>query len=246
MKQRTRIFFALVVVLLLIAGGAALFFSENTKRSRAAEYTPQISPADFTTNITNKYFALPVGKKLTYETIAQGSVKERVEIEILRETKNIGGFETVVYLDREYKNGQLVEETRDYLAQHKNGDVWYFGEDVDNYSSGIVLNHSGSFHHGKDGAKAGIWMKAEQRVGDSYRMEFYVGHAEDMRDTIATGETVSTKTRTYTDCVKVYDWTPLEKNAREYKYHCPEVGALVLTEDLETGSRSELVNVVQP
>jgi hypothetical protein len=89
-------------------------------------------------------------------------------------------------------------------------------------------------------------MKAEQRVGDSYRQEFYVGNAEDMRDTVATGETVSTKAGTFTDCVKVYDWTPLEKNSREHKYHCPQVGGLVLTEDLHTGSRSELVNVVQP
>jgi hypothetical protein len=109
-----------------------------------------------------------------------------------------------------------------------------------------LMHHAGSFLHGKDGAKAGIWMKAEQRVGDSYRQEFYPGHAEDMRDTVATSETVSTKTRTYTDCVKVYDWTPLEENARKNKYHCPEAGGLVLTEDLETGSRSELVSVVQP
>jgi hypothetical protein len=93
---------------------------------------------------------------------------------------------------------------------------------VNNYANGMLLNHSGSFLHGRDVAKAGIWMKAEQRTGDSYRQEFYVGHAEDMRDTVATGETVATKTRTYTACIKVYDWTPLEKNAREeYKYHLP-------------------------
>jgi hypothetical protein len=245
MNQRTKIFFALVIVLLVV-GGAALFFFDNTNRSRAAEHNPQINPADFTTKITNKYFDLPVGKKLAYETTEQGSVTERIEIEILQETMTIEGVETVVYLDKEYKNGQLAEETRDYLAQYKNGDVWYFGEDVSNYSNGKLLNRSGSFLHGKDGAKAGIWMKAEQRVGDSYRQEFYAGHAEDMRDTVSTGETVSTKTGTYTDCVKVYDWTPLEENARKYKYYCPEVGGLVLTEDLQTGSRSELVNVVQP
>ncbi|WP_240987222.1 hypothetical protein [Arthrobacter sp. Soil736] len=245
MNPRTKIFFALIV-LLLVVGGATLFVFDTTKRSRAAEYNPQIDPADFTTKITNKYFALPVGKKLTYETTQQGRVTERIEIEILQETMTIEGVETVVYLDKEYKNGHLVEETRDYLAQHRNGDVWYFGEDVNNYWNGMLLHHSGSFLHGKDGAKAGIWMKAEQRVGDSYRQEFYVGQAEDMRDIVATGETVSTKTGTYTDCVKVYDWTPLEKNSREHKYHCPQVGSLVLTEDLETGSRSELVNVVLP
>jgi hypothetical protein len=245
MNPRTKIIFAAVLVLLVV-GGAALFFFDSNKRSRAAEYNPQINPADFSTQITNKYFSLPVGKKLTYETTRQGSVTERIEIEILQETKTIEGVETVVYLDKEFKNGQLVEETRDYLAQHKNGDVWYFGEDVKNFWNGMLMNNAGSFLHGKDGAKAGIWMKAEQRAGDSYRQEFYVGHAEDIRDTVATGETVSTRSGTYTDCVKVYDWTPLEKNAREHKYHCPQVGALVLTEDLETGSRSELVNVVQP
>jgi hypothetical protein len=244
MPLRTKIFLG-VLVLLLVVGGGVFLYNDNVKRSRAGEYNPEISPADFTTNITNKYFALPVGKKMTYETAGPEGVTERIEIEILPEKMQIEGFETVVYLDKEYKNGQLVEETRDYLAQHKNGDVWYFGEDVNNYWNGFLLHHSGSFLHGKDGAKAGIWMKADQRVGDSYRQEFYIGSAEDMRDTVATGQTVSTKARKYTDCVKVLDWSPLE-NAREHKYYCPEVKSLVLTEDLQSGSRSELVNVVQP
>ena len=244
MNPRTRVFVGITVLLLIIAAGALLYI--NNLRSEASSYNPQIKPADFTTKITNKYFALPVGKKMTYEGTTQGGVTERIEIEILKEPKVIEGVETVVYLDREYKNGQLVEETRDYLAQHKNGDVWYFGEDVNNYLNGILLNHSGSFIHGKDGARAGIWMKAEQRVGDSYRQEYYVGKAEDMRDTVTTGLTVSTKAGTYTDCVKVYDWTPLEKKSREHKYYCPKVSSLVLTEDLETGQRSELTNIVVP
>jgi hypothetical protein len=244
-NSRTKIIFGLTVLLLVI-GGVTWFAVNNTNRSAAGEYNPQINPADFSTNITNKYFTLPVGRKLAYETSEKGKVAERVEIEILPETRAIAGVETAVYLDREYKNGQLVEETRDYLAQHKDGDVWYFGEDVNNYWNGMLVSHSGSFIHGRDGAKAGVWMKADQRVGDSYRQEFYAGHAEDMRDTVATGESVATKAGTYTDCVKVYDWTPLETDARENKYYCPQVGALVLTEDLETGSRSELVNGALP
>jgi hypothetical protein len=120
--------------------------------------------------------------------------------------------------------------------------VWYFGEDVNNFKDGQLLDHSGSFIHGQDGAKAGIWMKAEQRVGDTYRQEYYLGHAEDMRDTIATGQTVTTKMGTYTDCVKVDDWTPLEFNSREHKYYCPQVSSLVLVEE-PNGKRSELTNI---
>ncbi|MGH6814455.1 MAG: hypothetical protein ACREC6_01990, partial [Hyphomicrobiaceae bacterium] len=36
--------------------------------SGAAEYDPRIDPADFTTEITNIYFSLPVGKKIALES----------------------------------------------------------------------------------------------------------------------------------------------------------------------------------
>ncbi len=242
MKSKMKVFLG-VAALLLIAGGGLFLYTSIRPAQSWAEYNPQISQADFTTQISNKYFALPLGKKLVYEATNRGG-SERIEIEILKETKIIEGIETVIYLDREYKNGQLVEETRDYLAQHKSGDVWYFGEDVSNFVDGKLKDHRGSFMHGRDGAKAGIWMKAEQRIGDSYRQEYYRGHAEDMRDTVETGLTVSTGMGTFRDCVKVYDWTPLELTSREHKYYCPEVSSLVLIEDIFTGKRTELTDMV--
>ncbi len=217
----------------------------NAQNKVASEYNPTINSADFSTNITNKYFSLPVGKKMTFEATTKDG-PEKIELEITKETKVIGGVTTIVYLDTVYLNGQVHEITRDYLAQHKNGDVWYFGEEVDNYDNGSFKDHAGTFIHGKDGAKAGIWMKAEQKVGDSYRQEYYKGNAEDMRDVVAIGQTVTTKLGTYTACAKVYDWTPLDKKSREYKYYCPQIGSLVLNENLETGKRSELTSVILP
>lgn len=243
------------VLLVMIVGGVYLYLRNSSNPSllspsrgdrTAEQYVPDIRPEQFSTTITNRYFTLPVGKKMTFEATTETGALERIEIEILRETKNIEGVETVVYLDKVYNDGQLVEETRDYLAQHENGDVWYFGEDVNNFENGQLKDHDGSFLHGRDGAKAGIWMKAEQRIGDSYRQEYYLGKAEDMRDTVATGLTVTTKLATYTDCVKAYDWTPLDKTSREHKYYCPQVGSLVLNENLETGKRSELTSIVNP
>jgi hypothetical protein len=253
MGVKTKTIIGMIVLLALIVGAVAFYiagrssYKTGSMPDQAAKvYNPEIHPADFSTKITNKYFALPVGKKLTYEAKLASGVDEKIEIEVLKDVKVIEGVETIVYLDKVYDNGQLVEETRDYLAQHKNGDVWYFGEDVNNFENGKLKDHAGTFMHGRDGAKAGIWMKAEQKVGDSYRQEYYLGEAEDMRDTIATGLTVTTKLGTYTDCVKVYDWTPLDKASREYKYYCPQVGSLVLNEDLTTGDRSELTKVTTP
>lgn len=172
---------------------------------------------------------------------------DNIEIHITGETKIIESVTTLVYLDTVHKDGRIYEITKDYLAQHRvTGDVWYFGEEVDNYDvKGNFKDNAGIFIHGKDGAKAGIWMKAEQKIGDSYRQEFYKGEAEDYRDILATGLSVTTKLGTYKNCVKVYDWTPLDLESREHKIYCPEVGGLVLTEHLVTGKKSELTKVTQ-
>ena len=251
MKQQTIII--IILALIIVVGSMFLYTSKqrndnnglNSQNQKIEEYNPQINPADFSTTITNKYFSLPVGKKMIYEAETKDGL-EKIVIEVTSETKVIEGVTTVVYLDTVYLNGQLHEITRDYLAQHRNGDVWYFGEEVDNYENGKLKDHAGTFIHGKDGAKAGIWMKAEQKVGESYRQEYFKGEAEDMRDVVAAGLTVTTKLATYTDCVKVYDWTPLDVKSREHKTYCPSVGSLVLNEHLETGKRSELVEIVNP
>jgi hypothetical protein len=253
MTLKANILIGLAILAVAIIGLAIVYnntpppnTAQRQANQTAKEYDPQINPADFSTKITNKYFSLPVGRKMVFESPLENGVNEKIEIEVLKETKVIGGVETIVYLDKVYNDGQLVEETRDYLAQHKNGDVWYFGEDVNNFENGKLKDHHGTFLHGKDGAKAGIWMKAEQKVGDSYRQEYYPGEAEDMRDTIATNVTVSTKLGKYTGCVIVYDWTPLESSSREHKYYCPHTGSLVLNQDLETGERSELTSITSP
>jgi hypothetical protein len=60
---------------------------------------------------------------------------------------------------------------------------------------------------------------------------------------VATDKTVTIKSGTHENCVQTYDWTPLDEKAREYKYYCPGIGAMVLAENLETGSRTELVEL---
>ena len=255
MRSKISVIVVLSISIIIIIGGALLWYVRQIPSNTPAtyphdqvstEYSPEINRADFSTNITNKYFSLPVGKKMTFEGITAEGVNERIVIEVLPETKIIENIETITYLDRVYNNDQLVEETKDYLAQHINGDVWYFGEDVNNFENGKLKDHAGTFLHGKDGAKAGIWMKANQNVGDSYRQEYYKGEAEDIRNTVAVGVTVATHMGVYTDCVKVYDWTPLDKTSKEHKYYCPKTSSLVLNEDLETGKRSELTSIIVP
>lgn len=216
--------------------------TQSTAQTNTSSDLSKLDPADFTTDITNPFLTLKPGQTMTYQQ--QGGDNETVKITIEKETIKIGGFEVRVFHDQAFVDGELEEDTRDYLAQQKStGDVWYFGEDVNNYEDGKLKNHNGSFHHGTDGALAGIYIKAKQKVGDSYRQENYAGHAIDTIDVVAVDQTVKTKRATYTGCVKFYAWNPLEKNDREYKYNCPEAAVEVFSQDLIDHSQTELTSL---
>src|SRR5690349_19713287 len=81
---------------------------------------------------SNPYFVLAPGFRLHY---AHG--KDTLITTVLNETKMIDGVEARVVEDRETKNGQLIELTHDYFAIDPNThDVYYFGEDVNEYKKG--------------------------------------------------------------------------------------------------------------
>jgi hypothetical protein len=132
-----------------------------------------------------------------------------------------------------YLNGKLIEDVRDYLSQHANGDVWFFGEDDDNYEEGVLENHDGAWIAGVDGAKPGIWMVANPQVGDQFRNVYYKGKSEDVTRILAVNATVSVPTGTYTDCVETFDWSPIDSPIGK-KYYCKEVGGNTLEIELSS------------
>ena len=58
-----------------------------------------------------------------------------------------------------------MEITDDWYAQDSAGNIWYLGEYVTNYQNGKVVDHSGSFEAGVDGAQPGIAMPANPSRG---------------------------------------------------------------------------------
>jgi len=204
--------------------------------------TKNLRSSDFSTNITNPYFSLPIGRTFSYEGKTPEGL-ERVEINIPGETEVINGITTLVYRDKVWLDNKLVEDTRDFLAQDKEGNVWYLGEDVNNYEDGVLVDHDGSWRAGVDGAEMGIWMKANPVVGDTYKQEYYKGKAEDMADVVSVTEELTIKGKSYSNCLKTYDYTPLDPESKEYKYYCKETASLVLEEKVGTTERVELVSV---
>jgi len=128
--------------------------------------------------------------------------------------------------DGEVERIEIVEDTHDWYAQDEAGNVWYLGEEVDNYENGQVVDHDGSWEAGVDGALPGIVMPAAPAVGDAYRQEYLVGEAEDMGEVLAVDARVAGPTGSYTGVVTTRDWTPLEPDVVEQRDDAPGVGMI--------------------
>ena len=88
-------------------------------------YSVDIDPADFEdTNITgNEFFPLSVGTTYLYEGEDEDGAPIRIEVEVTDQTKVILGVTIVVVAFREFEGGELIEETADWDAQDKHGNV---------------------------------------------------------------------------------------------------------------------------
>lgn len=206
-------------------------------------YNPIIDPADFVMEIDNPYFPLKPGTTFIYQGETEEGI-QRNEVVVTNQTKTILGVLTTVVWDRVWdEDDELVEETYDWYAQDKDGNVWYFGEDSKEYESGVVVSTAGSWEAGVDGAKPGIIMEADPQIGNSYRQEYYEGKAEDMAEVLSLSETASVPYGSFTDCLKTKEWTPLEPDVVAHKYYAPDVG-FIMEIMVEGGTeRVELIDI---
>jgi hypothetical protein len=200
-------------------------------------YSVQLDPSRFVATIDNPWLPFTPGSRWVYE--AGGG--ERNEVVVTDQTRRIMGITATVVRDVETRNGELVEETSDWYAQDRDGNVWYLGEDTRAVRDGEP-SPAGSWEAGVDGALPGIIMKADPKVGDAYRQEYYRGEAEDMGKVVRLGASQTVPYRSFDGLLVTQDWTPLEPEVVEEKYYAKGVG-LVLETTIRGGSdRNELVS----
>ena len=78
-------------------------------------------------------------------------------------TVNGQAVQTVIVVDSAFESGQLVEVATDYFAQSDNGDVYYFGEDVDLFTGGVVTSHEGAWRFGVNTTTLGLLFRRRPR-----------------------------------------------------------------------------------
>jgi hypothetical protein len=206
-------------------------------------YDPHVDPADFRTPVDNPYFPLVPGTTLTLSEKSGRDTSEN-EIEVTHDTKMIMGVKCVVVHDTVTLDGELKEDTYDWYAPDRYGNVWYFGEDTKEFKAGGGVSTEGSWEAGVKGAKPGIIMPGQPKVGgEPYYQEYGAGVAEDMGQIAALDESVMVPFGSFTGCVRTLEWSMLEPGT-EKKWYCKGVGCV--REESSGGDVATLVSVTRP
>jgi hypothetical protein len=200
-------------LLLMMAFVSLAFFVDLRANEQAdSTWTSNFSEdrSELSSTGRNAYFILEPGYRL-----------------VLEETKTIDSVETRVVEERETKDGEPVEVSRNFFAISKRtGNVYYFGEEVDMYKRGKVVSHEGAWAAGIGGAKFGLMMPGQARLKARYYQEVARGLAMDRAEIVSLSEALKVPAGVFRNCLKVEETTPLEPGVKEYKYYAPGLGLI--------------------
>ncbi|HKP25768.1 MAG TPA: hypothetical protein VJV39_18010 [Dongiaceae bacterium] len=237
------------------------FWSHSTSRhqSTSTEALPDPSPnptlpvfdADnFRPNqrIDNPYFPAIRGTVYTYATLPEeeGDDTEWNNVFATFESKTINGVKALVSRDTAYVNGVLAEDTLDYFAQDKHGNVWYLGEltyafQYDDDGNFLGTSTEGTWLAGSDGAKPGYIMPTRETLealGNGYFEEFSPGVAVDQAQLLTFKGTADIDIGSFKGVLETLNTSQLEPDVREIKNYEPGVGMVVAEERTLDGELS--------
>lgn len=167
------------------------------------------------------FFILEPGHRATYRN---GS--DTLIVTVLDETKVVDGVRTRVVEERETEGGELAEVSRNYFAiDRTTGDVYYFGEEVDEYKDGRVTGHGGAWLAGVGGNRFGLIVPGAPRVGDRYYQEIAPKVAMDRAEVVSVTETVTVPAGTFRNCLHTRESSAIESGS-ESKWFAPGIGLI--------------------
>ncbi|HZP86581.1 MAG TPA: hypothetical protein VFB54_07150 [Burkholderiales bacterium] len=225
-------------------------------------YDPEVEPADFDADFVraahaNPFYPIKVGYRWEY----RGGEEINV-VEVLNQTKLIDELTCVVVRDRVFKDKRLAEDTDDWFAQARNGDVFYCGEEVKNYETFAgdrprkpeLVSIDGSFKHDRNGDKGGILFPGRPQKGAAFLQEFSLGNAEDVVEILSTSYKLGAD-RTLDqnvpsalvallcpgDCVVTKEYSLLEPGQFALKYYARGIGVFLEVKP-DTGETVQLTH----
>jgi hypothetical protein len=220
----------------------------NTKAATEKDFDPH----NFSNgaNVDNKWNPLPPGTQFIFEgrsNRGRGRLPHRVVFTVTDLTKVIDGVRTRVLWDRDYNGGKLLEGELAFHAQDDDGNVWNLGEYPEEYDEqGRLEGAPDTWIAGLDGAKAGVLMRADPKVGTpSYHQGLVPAIKFADRATIyKTGQKNCVPHGCYDNVLVTDETNPVEPaDGHQFKYCAPGVGNIRAAPGADGKEREVLVLV---
>jgi len=213
--------------------GIGINYVVATSKATNTKYSDSFNIENCTLSTTgiNPYFILEPGYQLVFEGV-EDNEPLKVTSTVLNETKVVGDNIVTRAVEEKTvnsKTGNLVEITKDYFAICKeNNSVLYFGEDVDNYEDGKVVDHEGAWLHGTNNAKAGLIMPGIVLLGSKYYQEIAPDVAMDKSEVVGMDETVNVPAGSFSNVIHMKETSDLEPTTlAEDNLHAPGIGQVI-------------------
>lgn len=208
----------------------------------AEPFLPTFSASNFSGNTrpTHTYFPVVDGQVRTYA----GSAGESFVFTSLGAGPAILDVKTHTVRDDAYEGDLLIEQTFDYYAQDRDGNVWYMGEDVTNYhydkNGNLISTDSASaWRAGVNGALPGYIMPRSLEIGFNYYQEHAPNDdALDQATTISILPLVTVEAGAFSNVLQVLETSEIDKSARGFKYYAPGRGLIKEEEGLKPNHKN--------
>lgn len=202
----------------------------------------------------NPYDPFVVGRTKFYEVLQGHTDTEVVEIYLpdVRDFMWDGMLVSCHTLqEMEIEDGEVAEISWNYFAQGDDGTVYYFGEVVDNYEDGVVVDHDGSWLVGGPtlpgdppdtvvAVDPTIFMPGNPEVGDVFKPEDLFPFVDETDEILKVEKTVSVPAGHFVDCIKIEESSLLSEDT-EIKWYAPGMGVVKVK---ESGEILVLVEVI--
>jgi hypothetical protein len=188
---------------------------------------------DDPTHIDNKWLPLKPGTQWVIKgsSIRGGGKREvreehRIVETVTDLTKVVDGVRTVVMYDEDWHEGELLEPEVRFHAQDNAGNVWHFGQYREEYEDGKLVEPLG-WVPGQKGARAGISMPAEPRLGTPSYAQGYAPPPvtwDDRARVYKMGQQTCVPVDCYEHVLVTEEFEPSIKGAFQLKYYAQGVG----------------------
>jgi hypothetical protein len=226
------------LLLALVVSACGQGSGSGTENGVANKPATIVSAKDFSrsrfedsTNITNQWLPLKPGTQSVFvgSAIDEGErLRRRVVSTVTDLTKVVAGVRTAVLWERDYDNGQLVEAELAFYAQDTAGNVWLLGEYPEEYEDG-EFDKAPAWIEGIKGARAGLAMKAEPRLGEpDYAQGFAPAplYWDDRARVYRKGVRTCVPVDCYDNVLVMEEFERRKPGAFQLKYYAPTVGGI--------------------